>query len=276
MSKRKRITVIFVVLASLIIGYHAYCHYMVTQLYKYIDAGDMDKAMECIEKMPDVNTLEMCQPLYSVCGILTMGTSMTGYPLYYAVSHKADISVIRALLEQGADPDRIDIEAIDRYPLYYICVNPSKDMYEKVMLLAEYGADPHKGNLYITGHWAERSEETKESMFLTIKYLWENGAEEVRGVGRHECTVLHEAAERMDIEYFQELYNNDIRPMKYLLNEQDANGETALFCAIRAEMFDNCNFLIAEGIDVSIQNNEGKTAYDIAEELGYIDEIEGL
>lgn len=267
--------IILAVLWILFFGYHIYSHYMVTQFYKYIDASDMDKAMEYVEKMPDVNMLEMCQPLYLAFGIFTGGSGMTGYPLYHAVSHNADISIIRALLEKGADPNRLeDFEMKSCYPLYYICVHPSKDMYEKAMLLVDYGADPNTGLLYIDYRY---SEETKESMFLTNIYLWENGAEEWHNVGtRYECTVLHRAAEMMDIEYFQEFYNNATRPMGYLLDMQDANGETALFRAIRAEMFDNCNFLIEEGADISIRNNEGKTAYDVAVELGYEGEIEGL
>ncbi len=266
--------IIFAVVLILYCGYDIYCRCMVTQFYKYIDAGDMNKALAFVEKMPDVNKLEVCQPLYYVWGIFTGGSGMTGYPLYHAVSHNADISIIRALLEKGADPNRIELKMQGSYPLYYICVHPSKDMYEKVMLLVDYGADPNTGHLYIDYRY---SEETEESMFLTNIYLWENGAEEWHNVGtRFECTVLHQAAESMDIEYFQEFYNNATRPMGYLLDKQDANGETALFRAIRAEMFDNCNFLIEEGADINIRNNEGKTAYDVAVELGYEDEIEGL
>lgn len=267
--------IISAVVLILYCGYDIYCRSMVTQFYKYIDDGEMDKALAYVEKMPDVNKLEVCRPLYFVWGILTEG--MTGYPLYHAVSHNADISIIKALLEKGADPNRIEIDMKSSYPLYYICTHPSKDMYERVMLLVDYGADLDKGYLYIPAPFARLNEETKESMFLTIIYLWENGAEEWRYLDtKYECTVLHEAAESMDIEYFQEFYNNATRSMGYLLDMQDANGDTALFRAIRAEMFDNCNFLIEEGADISIRNNEGKTAYDVAVELGYEDEIEGL
>lgn len=269
--------IISAVVLILYCGYDIYCRCMVTQFYKYIDDGEMDKALAFVEKMPDVNKLEVSQPLYLVWGIFTGGSGMTGYPLYHAVSHNADISVIKALLEKGADPNRIDFEMESLYPLYYICTHPSKDMYERVMLLVDYGADLDKGYLYIPAPFARLNEETKESMFLTIIYFWENGAEEWRYLDtKYECTVLHEAAESMDIEYFQEFYNNATRPMGYLLDMQDANGDTALFRAIRAEMFDNCNFLIEEGADISIRNNEGKTAYDVAVELGYEGEIEGL
>lgn len=269
--------IISAVVLILYCGYDIYCRCMVTQFYKYIDAGDMDKALAYVEKMPDVNKLEVCRPLYFVWGIFTGGSGMTGYPLYHAVSHNADISIIKALLEKGADPNRLDFEMDSLYPLYYICTHPSKDMYEKVMLLVDYGADLDKGYLYIPAFFTELNEETKESMFLTIIYFWENGADEWHYVGTEaERTVLHEAARRMDTKYLQQIYHNDTRPMEYLLNTQDVNGETPLFGAVSRGMIDNCNFLIEEGADISIRNNEGKTAYDVAVELGYEGEIEGL
>lgn len=276
---KKTVISLGIILAVVLIsycGYDIYCHYTVTQFYKYIDAGDMDKALAYIEKMPDVNTLEMCQPWYLVFGIFTGGSGMTGYPLYHAVSHNADISIIRALLEKGADPNRLDFEMESLYPLYYVCTHPSKDSYEKAMLLIDYGADINTGNLYIVSY-AGYSEETKENMFSTLTYLWENGAEEWYNVGTiYERTVLHGVARYMDTEYLQEIYHNETRPMEYLLNTQDVNGETPLFGAVREGMFDNCRFLIEEGADISIRNNEGKTAYDVAVELGYEGEIEGL
>ncbi len=57
--------------------------------------------------------------------------------------------------------------------------------------------------------------------------------------------------------------------MDYLLNVKDIEGENPLFSAVRNNYYDNCVFLIGEGADVSVKNNDGKTAYDIATELGY-------
>lgn len=166
---------VFLVSTLILFGvlYDAYSHYMITQLYQYIDAGDEDKAIECIEKMPNVNTLQMCLPLYCIARTCTGGASMTGYPLYYAISHKADISIINALLEKGADPNRIDLGFEGHYPLYYICMNPSKDMYEKTVLLVDHGANINTSHIYISEYFVEFSEEIKESMFSTIIYLWE-------------------------------------------------------------------------------------------------------
>mgnify|MGYP001099933349 CR=1 FL=1 len=251
-------------------GYDAYSQYMVTKLYQYIDAGNTEKALACIEKMPDVNTLEMCMLTYCVARTFTGGASMTGYPLYYAVSHNADISIIKALLEKGADPNRIDLGYEGHYPLRYACNSLSGDMYERIRLLVEYGADINTGYLYIPHSIEEYSEETKKSIFLSIIYLWENGVEEWHYTDtEYERTVLHEAAAWMETDNFREFYHNETRPLKDLLDARDANGETALFYAIRAEMFDNYDFLIEEGADITIKNNDGKTVLDVAVELGY-------
>ena len=43
-------------------------------------------------------------------------------------------------MERGADPNKENLV----YPttsLCYLCINPKEDMYEKTILLAEYGAD---------------------------------------------------------------------------------------------------------------------------------------
>lgn len=273
MSKRKRITVIFVVLASLIIGYHAYCHYMVSEFYRCVDEGNTEEMIACINKMPDVNMLDVCIPLYKIRNILLQGALSNGYPIYYAVWQKTDISVMEALLERGADLNTGHLEP----PLTCLLGRYQEDMYEKVQLFVKYGADVSTAFAHIPGGWEQMSDNKKEEWINIVIYLWECGTDEWEYAGTEwERTILHELAGCVEADYLEILYNNKQRPMNSLLNEQDANGETPLFYAIREGRLDNCNFLIEEGIDVSIQNNEGKTACDIAEELGYIDEIEGL
>ena len=59
--------------------------------------------------------------------------------------------------------------------------------------------------------------------------------------------------------------------MEHLLNVKDADGETPIFEAVRYDDYDICQFLIQEGADLTVKNKEGKTAYDVAVELGYED-----
>ena len=262
----KFIKYIFLIIALIIIGYHCYCHYMVSQFYKCIDEGNTDEIIACIEKMPDVNMLDVCIPLYKIRGIMLQNAANKEYPIYYAVWMQADISVLEALFERGADPNKKDYDL----PLACLLAHEQKDMYEKVKLFVEYGADINVGFVRIPAYWKQLSQNKKEERMKTVIYLWECGLDEWEYVGtKYERTILHEAAECVEADYLEVLYENEKRPMYGLLNEKDANGETPLFYAVRREKIDNCRFLIEKGADISIQNNEGKTAYDVAVELGY-------
>lgn len=276
-KNRKKYWIIAVpicVLLLLCAGYHGYSHYMVSQFYKYIDAEDTEGAIACIEKMPNVNSLDVSVPMYFIRGVFTQNALNRGYPLYYAIYKKADISVIESLLAKGADPNK-KYYSYSETPLHCLCRNPQKDRYEKVKLLIEYGADINDGYIHIPASWEEMTEDSKEQTFRTIVFLWENGVDEWRAVGtKYERSILHIIAESFESDYLEKMYKNQKRPMNELLDSKDANGETALFRAIRAEKFDNYAFLVEEGADTTIQNNEGKTAYDIAVELGYEDRLE--
>ncbi|MCM1047957.1 MAG: ankyrin repeat domain-containing protein [Clostridiales bacterium] len=274
----KAIGILILVIALAVVGYHSYCHHMVSKFYKSVDEGNTEEIIACIEKMPDVNMLNKCRPLYNIEGFLTQYSNMKGYPLYYAIWKETDTSVIEALLNKGANPNKKSF-SFSESPLRCLCRNPQKGLYEKVKLLVEHGADIDGTGLLFNFacSFDNCTEGSKEILLKTIIYLWEHGADERSNVGtEYENTVLHVAAEYMDIDYFGRLYNNDKRTMTDLLNMQDANGETPLFYAIRGEMFDNCTFLIEEGADTSIRNNEGKSVYDVAVELGYEDYIKIL
>lgn len=274
--KKAVIGVITILICVLILlgGYHVYSHYMVSEFYKCIDEGNTEEIIACIEKMPNVNMLDKCPPLYNVEGVLTQCATTEGYPLYYAIWKRADTSVIEALLDKGADPNKRSFQGFSysELPIRCLCCNPQKGMNEKVKLMVEHGADISDTGLLFNSvcYFRGAREETKEMLIETTIYLWEHGVDERNNVGtKYENTVLHIAADDMDTEYLSKLYNNDKRSMTYLLNMPDANGETPLFYAVRGDKSDNCAFLIEEGADISIQNNEGKTAYDIAVELGY-------
>lgn len=76
---------------------------MVSKFYKFVDAGDTEGAISCVKKIPNVNMLDKCRPLYNMEGILLQYSTTEGDPLYYAIWKKADASVIEALLMKGAD-----------------------------------------------------------------------------------------------------------------------------------------------------------------------------
>lgn len=270
-KKAKIVISVFSLVILVIIGYHCYFHYMVSKFYNYVDEGNTEEIIACVQKMPDVNLLDVCIPLHYVRRVLFQGAADKGYPIYYAVWKQTDISVMEALLEKGANLNQKDYDL----PLQCLLRYEQKDMYEKVKLFVEYGADINTEFVRIPGYWEQLSENEKEERINTVIYLWECGIDEWEYVGtKFERTLLHDAAERVEVEYLEIFVENEKRPMYGLLNEKDANGETPLFYAVRANNSSNCEFLINEGADVNIRNNEGKTPYDIAIELGYEECIE--
>ena len=274
MSKTKKIKwlikgiVLFLIV--LFAGYHMYCHYMVQKFYRYIDAGDWEAALVQVGKMPDVNMVDMCSPLYCLSDILLQGAASEGVPLERAIYKHAPVSIFEALLEKGADPNKKAPRGI-LTPFQYLCNHyetSEKDV--KIELMVQYGADISSIILPIPGWFQKVSEQKQESAFRYISFLWENGVTDRMHVDtKYECTVLHSAALMLDTEYLSRLYHDEKREMAYLLNEKDIYGETPLFFAVRGNETDNCAFLINEGADMDIKNNEGKTAYDVAVELGY-------
>lgn len=270
-KKVKRLIIgILLFLTALLTGYHMYCHHMVKKFYRYLDAGDWKAALAQVEKMPDVNMVDMCAPLYCLTDILLQGSASEGLPLERAVYRHAPVSIFEALLEKGADPNRKAPRGI-LTPFQYLCNHydtGAKD--EKIELMVQYGADIDSVTMPIPGWFQKVSEEEQERAFRYISFLWENGVAEGMHTGtKYECTVLHSAAQMLDTAYLSRLYHDEKREMAYLLNEKDIYGETPLFFAVRGNEPENCAFLISEGADMDIKNNEGKTAYDVAVELGY-------
>ena len=67
----KGILLFFVIVFA---GYHLYCHYMVKKFMRCMEAGDWEAALVQVEKMPNVNMLDMCAPLYCLQDILLQGS----------------------------------------------------------------------------------------------------------------------------------------------------------------------------------------------------------
>lgn len=273
MSKAKKVKIIIkciiVLFIALGLGYHTYCHYMVSRFYKAVDEGNTEEIIACIDKMPNVNLLDVCIPLSYIRHICLQGAADKGYPIYYAVWKEADISVMEALLEKGADPNKKEPYGLST-PFQYLCYHSSVNKDEKIELMVQYGADISSISLYIPAFFQDLKQEKKEETFNYISFLWEKGITDREHIDtKFERTVLHSASECLDTEYLNRLYHNENRGMDYLLNTKDVNGDTPIFYSVRRNYVGNCEFLINEGADINIKNNEGKTAYDVAVELGY-------
>ncbi len=147
--------------------------------------------------------------------ILFQGAADKGYPIYYAVWKQTDISVMEALLERGADLNKKDYDL----PLKCLLRYEQEDMYEKVKLFVKYGVDTDIEFLRIPGYWEQLSENEKEERMNTVIFLWECGMNEWEYVGtKYERTILHVAAECVEVDYLETLYKNEKLPMYSLLN----------------------------------------------------------
>lgn len=270
MSKQRTMIISLTIGALLIaFGYHMYCHHMVSRFFDCVEADDYEETLAIIRNMPDVNMRDSCYGLYYIKGVFTQFAVNKGRPLDYAVYKGVDVSILEALLEKGADPNKKDMSGVES-PFQALFQYPSEDMDAKVSLMVEYGADTDSISLPIPAYFSDCDEETKAEILAYITLLWEAGVSDTSYAGtRFERTVLHSAAECLDAEYLEQLYHNKTRDMTYLLNERDVNGETPIFMAVRANQYDNCELLIEEGADIMITNDDGKTAYDIAVELGH-------
>lgn len=78
-SNIKGIMLLLICVLILLLGYHGYSHYMVSKFYKFVDAGNTEGAISCVEKMPNVNMLDKCRPLYNIEGILLQYSTTEGY-----------------------------------------------------------------------------------------------------------------------------------------------------------------------------------------------------
>lgn len=247
---------------------------MVSQLYSYIDLGDTQGILEHIGKMPSVNMRDTCYPFYRLEGIMTGYWNSKGFPLDYAIGQDVDVSVIKMLLMRGADPNQRDMP-VSSTPFEQLCHNYSDERDKKIEIMVEYGADISSVTLCLPQNFRTFSDVSKESYFNAAVFLWEAGISAKYGIGTgHESTVLHDAVICLDTEYLDKLYHNEKRDMSFLINEQNAYGETPIFAAVRVNNCSNCEYLISEGADISIKNNKGQTAYEVAVELGYEECVE--
>lgn len=274
MLKGKKIKVIIVsmmiIFLALGLGYHMYCHKKVSEFYKAMDEGDTEKIIACVNRMPNINMMDICIPLGYVRFVCFQGAAEKGYPMDYAIWKRADVSVIEALLKKGADPNRKHPYGSNRTSFQDMCHYESADKAAKIELMVQYGADVSTVSPSIPAYFQDLGKERKEEVFACVSFLWENGAADRMDVGfKYERTVLHEASECLDVEYLSRLYHNEKRKMDYLLNERNASGRTPLFSAVQGNNPENCRFLMSEGVEFDVRDNDGRTAYDLAVELGH-------
>lgn len=127
---------------------------------------------------------------------------------------------------------------------------------ETVQILLEAGADPNYEYVPFNAVYVDDIDKIK----LLVDYGMDVNFKSENGFG-----LLYSSAQ----------YSNEV--MNYLLEqginfEEGSGNEYALLTAVNAGRVQNVKDLIAAGIDIEIENEDGRTAYDMAK-LGGADEI---
>ncbi len=103
-----------------------------------------------------------------------------------------------------------------------------------------------------------------------IGHLLKMGADVNGTFGPHKISALEEAARESDPAVLAFLLDKGANP-----NQQDAEGDTALFVAAREGKLENVKLLLAHGADVNLPNEAGETPRDAAYSQGH-DDIDDL
>lgn len=180
--------------------------------------------------------------------------------------HVGDMEAVKTLLEQGANPNEVcgfsAIEAVYSSP-------KKENRLDLAKLLIEYQADV---TLYV-GYW--------NPVFLEIQYIedertWENicflieqGCSTVDFYGN---TLLHRAIICDSFDTAKKLIENEMVD----LNGKNQDGNTALIIAARDGEIEMVKFLLDQGCDRTLTNDQNQTAYDCAVGNGFTEIAELL
>lgn len=187
---------------------------------------------------------------------------------------EGNYQVVQALLEEGAEPNKYFEKGFS--PIEAVFAGNHSNEIEMIKLLVSYGADVTKygGNTSPLFHAASKMIYTKdknrsEQFAECVIYLLKYDTELVDGKGN---SVLHYAAAANNIL----LVGHLIETEEHLLNHKADNGQTPLIWATKKNSLDTVSLLIAEGVDIDIMDNDGKTAYDYAITCGNEEIVELL
>ncbi len=235
--------------------FHAYC---VAQL-------------QCIYSLPRIAFNKFLSQLANQCANIgeinqrleeLVGNGIKKTALHYAVEFN-DADLIRALIAKGAQVNEEDDKG--ETPLHYAARNNAPEL---VKLLIEKGAD-----VIIVDNNGKKAIDLAEDKEV-LRSLVEAGAEKAETSPLLYTIQVGGKAFRTTLEFFSD-YANTQEEVKeavdYLIrgkaiNKIDSEGKTALHYAARNNAPELVKLLIEKGADVTIVDNNGKKAIDLAED----------
>ena len=258
----------FILIISLIIVFFAVLYLYSHQLYakKMLQAIEQEDISTIVQlaKSPIGNL--NCKSTIWIAEV--MSEECTPMPLQ-AACMQGNPEIVKILLENGANPNCTYWDRTRDYgtPLSLAVSSQSDQRLELIQLLLTYGANPNYESFDESDvlSCAIYSGRDRTDTIQLLEYLEEHGVDIHKRYPSSGDTLLHKACKCDNLAVIEYL----IQERGFLVNDLNANGDTALihflrFASTRKE--ETIRYLIQSGADLSIQNNEGKTAYDYAAE----------
>jgi ankyrin repeat protein len=175
-------------------------------------------------------------------------------PLFCAIRANNVIAVER-LLEKGADPTRRNNNGLSPFQVATIQLENNVEILD--LLLANDKVDINDGGKsgYTLLHLTMATSDVTTVRFLLSKGANPNVADQ------NGATPLHVAAYCADT---TEVIKLILEKKEVVINRLDNDGQTALHYAVRGKRVDNVRYLLENGADRTIRDQNGLTPYQVA------------
>ncbi len=241
-------------------------------LFTIVAGGTVEEAEEILDKYPDlINEREKSSNFFA--HIMDSGNKTL---LLKAIQHHAlndNSEMIEFLIDRGADVNASN-GTKPVYPIIEILWRGSEDRYEIAWLMIEKGADITVEQDYwnvpyaiVSSKIENENNALQEQSLEIMKFIVEQDRSLLECENSlYGMTSLIGTSSRNNYTLITKYFiDNGI----YNINRIVANdGSTSLIQAVHGDSYDTCKLLIEYGADVSIVDDNGKTAYDYAVESG--------
>ena len=276
MVEKKKTKATFIILLTVII----FCVFVVLQIIHYSRVQILCKKIENGEEINTNISNAKTVPLW-LNRILIMGETTGTTPLLTACKSR-NVQAVEVLLKNGADPN-YGCEMVGQTPLSLATYHrPDERSVQIVNLLIEYGADinyvcrKHRDDVAVDSFAEEMAEYLndednpynlcRQEIFVMLLN------EEIDHIGRFGDPIIHKIVLSKNTYIMKRMVDK----YAFDINAIDtANGRTALIRAVcameRCFSAEMISTIVDLGADLTVKDNEGKTAYDYAVEKGYSD-----
>lgn len=263
------LVIVLVIIGGLMTNFYSSNYHYSKKVNSLIENNDMESLEQYLDKKGNIDSKPYIFDL-----------DKTNFPPLVYASYNGSLEAVILLLGNGADVNNSNstndttalLASLSKAYIY------NEDRIAIAELLIDHGADI---NYRDRGGFGENAvtkvvitltnddeDAEKQEQYLLFKSLVENGADyEIS------CTygnILAKAA----------VYNNDlivnylVSVLDFNINVISSNSYTPLMFAVEYNSLDAVIELMNLGADLSLTNDEGKTAYDIAVERNYTDIVD--